>query len=253
MRGSSADPCGCFPTGRHYPGIADAIADAIAEVAGLCAEHDPSVDWRRIPIAVIDFETTGTSPTDDRIVEVGVVCFDQGEVTRAEAILVNPGRPIPESAARVHGISDEEVRDAPAFDATVPTLREWLSGRLPVAYNAGFDRSFLHAALDRARVTRDPDAPPAFREDVVWADPLVWAREILKDIERHRLVDVCAHLGVSLEHAHRAAGDAEATGRVLMALAPKMPTAYAALIRLQERYRAVQEAEFARLRGRRRR
>ena len=70
MRGSSADPCGCFPTGRHYPGIADAIADAIAEVAGLCAEHDPSVDWRRIPIAVIDFETTGTSPTDDRIVEV---------------------------------------------------------------------------------------------------------------------------------------------------------------------------------------
>jgi DNA polymerase III alpha subunit (gram-positive type) len=89
------------------------------------------------------------------------------------------------------------------------------------------------------------DMPPAAREDVVWLDPLVWAREILKELKSRRLGEVAKHLGVPLEQAHRAAGDAEATGKVLLALAPQLPRVYGELVRLQKRYAAFQDAELA--------
>ena len=239
--------CGCFPTGRHYPGIADLIADAIQNVEGLCQEFEPATTWERIPFAVIDFETTGRDPSADRIIEIGVVFFEEGGVKRRESFLVNPGIPVPEESRAVHGITDEELEGAPDFATIAPRVLELLEGRLPVAYNADFDRGFLLAELARAAssATASSELPPAAREDVVWVDPLVWAREILKELSSRKLGDVAAHLGVPLEHAHRAAGDAEATGKVLLALAPQMPRIYGELIRLQKRYAAFQDAELA--------
>jgi DNA polymerase-3 subunit epsilon len=128
----------------------------------------------------------------------------------------------------------------------LPAIAERLRNRIPVAYNADFDRGFLHAEVARLGVSDDVSAlPPALRPSVVWLDPLVWAREILRDLKSRRLGDVCAHFGIPLEQAHRAAGDAEATGRVLSALSDRMPTMYGELIRLQTRYAAFQEAEIA--------
>ncbi len=243
---SPANQCGCFPTGRHYPGIADLIASAIQSVEGLCEEFPPGTEWARIPLAVIDFETTGTDPNADRVLEIGVVCFDGTQVSRREALLVNPGIAVPEEARAVHGISEEELRGAPAFDQVLPELLKLIDGRLPVAYNASFDRSFLSKEIERANGLPESTNPaPAVREQVVWIDPLVWAREILKELKSRKLAEVAAHLGVPLERAHRAAGDAEATGRVLLGLAPHMPRIYGELIRLQQRYAAFQEAEFA--------
>ena len=244
----------CFPTGRHYPGIADRIAEAIQGVEGLADEYDAARAWTALPLVVIDFETTGVDATTDRVIEIGMVGFDDGKVSFREARLMDPGMPIPEGARAVHGISDEEVAGAPSFAEALPGILELLKGRVPVAYNAGFDRGFLLAELDRVRgLVSEEQLPPALRQEVVWIDPLVWARETLDERQRKRLVDVAEHFGVSLEQAHRAAGDAEATGHVLMKLAPKMPTAYGELVRLQMRYAARQEAEFAGFRGGRRR
>ncbi len=235
---------GCFPTGRHYPGIADLIAQAIRNIPGLCEEFEPSRSWTGIPLVVIDFETTGTSPQEDRVLEIGMVGFDRGELTFRESLLVNPTIPIPEEARAVHGITDEEIAGAPTFEEVLPVVLERLAGRLPVAYNAAFDRAFLHAEAARVRSALTEGAlPPAMRSEVVWLDPLVWAREILKDQKSRKLTDVAAHFGIPLEQAHRAAGDAEATGRVLLALAPNMPQPYGEVVRLQGRYGAFQEAE----------
>ena len=49
----------CFPTGRHYPGIAERIARSVQSVEGLAEDFDPATQWSSIPLAVIDFETTG--------------------------------------------------------------------------------------------------------------------------------------------------------------------------------------------------
>ena len=245
MRGQT-DVCGCFPTGRHYPGIADLIADAIQKVEGLCEGYSPGTVWTDIPLAVIDFETTGTNSEVDRVLEIGIVCFDKGEITHREGLLVNPQIPVPEESRAVHGITDEELAGAPTFDKVLPHVLELLKERLPVAYNADFDRGFLHQEIARAKAALPDSAlPPAAQPDIAWIDPLVWAREILKDLKSRRLGDVASHFGIPLEQAHRATGDAEATGRVLLSLAPQMPRIYGELVRLQKRYAAFQNAEMS--------
>jgi len=246
MRASLDEVCGCFPTGRHYPGIAELIAHGVGDVQGLSSHLDAAAVWVHEKLAVIDFETTGLSATEDRVIEVGVVCFERGQLTAVQNWLVNPGIPVPEQARAISNISDEDLAGAPAFSAIVEPLRALLEGHLPVAYNAAFDRGFLHAELDRAGRLRDgPSTPPAFQSDLTWVDPLVWARELHKEERGHRLVDVCARLGIPLESAHRAASDAEATGRVLFALAPRMPERYGELVRLQSQYAARQDVSMA--------
>jgi DNA polymerase-3 subunit epsilon len=246
MRASLDDVCGCFPTGRHYPGIADLIARTVSAVEGLSARFEPTVAWAKQKLAIIDFETTGLSPADDRVIEVGVACFEDGKLSGLQNWLVNPGIPVPEEARAVHNISDEELVGAPAFAQVVAAVRAMVDGHLPVAYNALFDRGFLHAELSRAGVPLGgDDAPPAFEAAVSWIDPLVWVRELHKDEKGHRLGEVCARLGISLDNAHRAASDAAATGHVLLALAPRLPEMYSELIRIQTQYAARQDVDMA--------
>lgn len=245
MRASLEDVCGCFPTGRHYPGIADLIARTVVEVAGLSRHFEPRVAWAKERLAIIDFETTGLAHAEDRVIEVGVACFVGGELSALKNWLVNPGIPLPEQVRAITNISDEELRNAPAFGEIAKELEALVAGHLPVAYNAQFDRSFLHAELARAGQSRQGTALPAFEDDVLWIDPLVWVRELYKDERGHRLAEVCARLGVALDNAHRAASDAEATGRVLLALAPRMPATYGELIRLQSQYAARQDVDWA--------
>jgi DNA polymerase-3 subunit epsilon len=246
VRASLDDVCGCFPTGRHYPGIADLIAQTVVEVAGLSRHFAPSTAWAAHKLAIIDFETTGLSPDQDRVIEVGVACFENGQLTALKNWLVDPGIPIPEQARAIHNITDEQLRGAPRFAAIVDELEAVIDGHLAVAYNALFDRAFLHAELARAeRRLNLPELPAAFAQDVLWIDPLVWVRELHKDERGHRLGEVCARLGIALDNAHRAASDAEATGRVLLALAQRMPATYGELIRLQSHYAARQDVDMA--------
>jgi len=248
MRASLDDVCGCFPTGRHYPGIADRLS-LIDTIVGLSEHLAASERWAAQKLAVIDFETTGLDPLVDRVIEIGIVCFENGQLTAHNNWLVNPGMPVPEAATAVHNITDEQLKDAPRFEQLIPDLRAVLEDHLPVAYNHAFDRAFLHAELDRAAVPRKPSkhksVPPAFVESVVWADPLVWVRELYKDEKGHKLTDMAARLGIALEQAHRASHDAEATGRVLLALAARIPGTYGELVRLQSQYAARQDVDFA--------
>ena len=253
MRGAQLDVCGCFPTGRHYPGIAELLAQAFTQVAGLSPEFLANEPWLDLPIAVIDFETTGFDENLDRVVEVGVVCFTRGEVTNRVSWLINPGMPIPESAVGVHGITDAMVADAPRFEEIAELLRQALVGHLPVAYNATFDRRFMHTEMARAgvRVGASVSIPPAVDPSVTWVDPLVWVRELMAEEKSKRLGDICERLEIPLSDAHRAWADAEAAGRVLLALAARMPRSYAELIRIQDQYGAHQEAELSDWRRRR--
>jgi DNA polymerase III subunit epsilon len=245
--------CGCFPTGRHYPGIADrlALARLSMDVRGLANGFPADLGWATCSFAVIDFETTGLDPSIDRVLEMGVVCFDDGVMTAAQNWLIDPTIPVPETATQVHGITDAMVAGQPRFAEVWTEIRSFLEGRLPVAYNAGFDKKFLLSELERAgETTWGEHLPPAMQADVEWIDPLVWARELHPD-KSAKLGEICAQLGIVLDGAHRAANDAEATGKVLLALAPQMPASYGELIRVQVRYSAQQDVDLAIWRGRR--
>jgi DNA polymerase III subunit epsilon len=244
MRGPVVDSCGCFPSGRHYPGIAHLLRTV---ARGLVAELSAEAMWHDLPIALIDLETTGRDASVDRVVEIGIVVGQGGEVVRRVNWLVHPGQPIPEEARAVHGISDEDVKDAPRFEAIAHEIAAALEGCIPAAYNAPFDRAFLVNEFARAAwKPADGATPsPALRRDVEWVDPLVWAREIQREERSKALGEVAARLGVALENAHRASDDAEAALRVLYILAKdeRMPKQHAPFIQEQRRLSQMQSDE----------
>lgn len=94
---------------------------------------------------VLDTETTGFDPkTGDRMIEVGCIEIDDLLPTgRTFHRLINPERLIPADAIRVHGITDDKVRDAPKFAEVVDDLMEFIGDAPMIAHNAQFDRNFI--------------------------------------------------------------------------------------------------------------
>jgi DNA polymerase-3 subunit epsilon len=237
---------GCFPTGRHYPGIAHLLRVAALGLAeGFLGDHIVS----DLPIVAIDTETTGRDPNSDRVVEVACVRWERGEVTLRKSWLVNPERPIPKEASDVHGILDEQVKDAPKFAEIIPELLEALAGAIPLAYNAEFDRKQLLAELGRVAAPATP--PPAFQKNAEWIDPLVWARELQKLEKSRALGEVAARLGIELTQAHRATADAEAALHVFVRFQEdsRLPKQYGAFLQEQRRLARAFEQERVRWRA----
>jgi DNA polymerase-3 subunit epsilon len=237
---TSLDACGCFPTGRHYAGIAHLLR---AVVRGLLGELSADASWVELPIAMIDVETTGKDASVDRVVEVGVAMARGGAIVGRKNWLVNPGRPIPKEASEVHKITDDDVKDSPPFAAVAHEIAEAIAGYVPAAYNAAFDRAFLTNELARAGLS--------LARDVEWLDPLVWAREVQQGEKSRALGEVAARLGIAHENAHRASDDAEAAMQVLLALARdvRLPRTYGALVQEQRRL-GLAQADERRLRWR---
>ncbi len=239
MSARVADACGCFPTGRYYPGIAHLIR---VRAVGVASELEASASWRALPVAFLDTETTGRDAQTDRVIEIGIAVGFGDTILERHSWLIDPGIPIPAESTEVHGIKDEDVKGKPSFAQVVPELLAALAGRIPAAYNAQFDRAFLLAEIARSGVSI-PDLPPAFRRDVEWIDPLVFARELYADEQSRALGEMAARLGVTLERAHRATDDAEAAMLVLYALAKdaRVPPVYGALVQEQRRLSRLQD------------
>jgi DNA polymerase-3 subunit epsilon len=102
------------------------------------------------PIACVDLETTGGTAAQHRIIEVGIVLLEGGEVTEEWSTLVQPGVRIPSTIAAFTGIDNDMVADAPAFADVRGEVRRRLEDRLFVAHNARFDYGFLRAEFRRA-------------------------------------------------------------------------------------------------------
>ena len=111
------------------------------------------------PVVVVDLETTGGNFYQDRITEVALVRFEQGRATHYEQ-LVNPCRSIPEFVARLTGIHDETVKNAPVFADIAADLLPLLQGAVVVAHNSRFDYTFLRHEF--ARILTLPH-PPSVR------------------------------------------------------------------------------------------
>ncbi len=98
---------------------------------------------------VLDTETTGFNPqTGDRLIEIGCIEIEDLMPTgRSFYRLIDPCRPIPADAQRVHGINDDRVRGQPKFHEVCEELLEFIGGDPIVAHNAQFDRSFVNFEL----------------------------------------------------------------------------------------------------------
>lgn len=108
------------------------------------------------PLAFFDLETTGVDPLRDKIVEIAVVRLDPGGTREAKTRRINPERPIPPDATAIHGIRDEDVRDAPAFRQVARGLLDFLADADLAGFNVRrfdvplLDREFRDCGLDLA-------------------------------------------------------------------------------------------------------
>ncbi|MEN5052788.1 DNA polymerase III subunit epsilon [Brevundimonas naejangsanensis] len=120
---------------------------------------------------VLDTETTGFDPkTGDRLIEVGCIEIEDLLPTgRTFHRFINPERLIPPDAIKVHGITDDKVKDAPKFHEVVDDLMEFLGDAPLIAHNANFDRNFIDFEI--GRIGRKP--PPQDR----WIDTLALAQK----------------------------------------------------------------------------
>jgi DNA polymerase-3 subunit epsilon len=156
-------------------------------------------------LVAFDVETTGLSAFyGDRICEVGLVRAQGDEILATYQTLVNPGRSISPGAARVNGLTDEQVLQAPPFSEIAPDLLSLLDGALLVCHNAPFDLSFLEAELSRLGLSWQPAGV---------IDTLDIARRYFS-FASNSLSAVSSRLAIATPQAHRALGDALTTFQV---------------------------------------
>jgi len=185
-------------------------ADTTAHRGSTVATMQSIADLRP-GFAVVDLETTGFAPDQERIVEVAVVVLDQRGVEQdAFCTLVDPGRdPGP---THIHGISADMVAGAPTFAAVHPYLAWLLSGRVVVGHNVDrFDLAFLVAECGRL----GGDLAPV---GVTTLDTLRVAQSYLDLPGKARLVDCCDRYQLTWDDHHSALGDARVTAALLGAM-----------------------------------
>jgi len=140
---------------------------------------------------VLDTETTGFDPrTGDRLIEVGCIEIEDLLPTgRTFHRLVNPERPIPEGAIKVHGITDDKVRGAPKFAEIVGELMAFIDDAPVIAHNAAFDRAFIDHECGLCGMTLLPETR--------WIDTLALAQKRFPGMA-NSLDALCKRFKVSL-------------------------------------------------------
>lgn len=185
------------------------------------------------PVAVVDLETTGLPDSRSaEIIEFGCVLLDPGadEVGVART-LVRPSRALPSLISRLTGLVDADLADAPRLVAVRDAVREALAGRVLVAHQAEFERSFLRRDVDPALgaaryldtqeilALTHPDAPDLRLETFV--------RDLLGREERHRAFEDALDAAAVLSHVAEGAarGDARyaAAARIVATHLPASP------------------------------
>jgi DNA polymerase III subunit epsilon len=161
-----------------------------------------------LDFAVVDVETTGWSPQDAAITEVGAVRVRGGQVLGEITMLVNPGTPVPPGIFGLTGISDQLLLQAPPAGSVLPALLAFAGGCVLAAHNASFDVGFLTATC-RSAGLRWPDFPVL--------DTVALARAVLDagEVPDCKLGTLAAYFGVPVTPTHRALADAQATAAVL--------------------------------------
>ena len=155
---------------------------------------------------VFDIETTGFSPLTCKIIEIGAVRVENGEITDRFSTFVNPKVPIPFRIEQLTSINDGMVMGAPPIEEVLPEFLKFCDGAVMVAHNADFDMSFIIENCHRKGL---PD-------DFTYVDTVGMARFLLPALNRFKLDTVAKAVGVNLQHHHRAVDDAECTAHIFV-------------------------------------
>ncbi len=188
-------------------GVEAYLVDDLREIV----TNDKGQDFKGT-FVVFDIETTGFSPVNNKIIEIGAVKVSEGQITERFSAFVNPEVPIPFEIEKLTGIQDDMVVGEPTIDVILPQFLNFCGDAVLVAHNANFDMSFIMENCDRLSIAHN----------FTYVDTVGIARILLPGQAKHTLDAVAKTLGISLENHHRAVDDAEATAEIFVKFIPML-------------------------------
>jgi DNA polymerase-3 subunit epsilon len=183
---------------------------------------------KNLRYVVLDLETTGLSLTRDRVVSVAAYRIVDGRILLGNMFnsLVSPGRDIPSSAVKIHGIMPSMVADAPLFADVFEQLLRFLGTDILVGYHVQFDLNFLNIymrqnhgfpiqnlVLDAKSICRKICFPAHLRS---------YAKMCRSD---QSLDSMARHFCIEIQKRHTAVGDALATAMIFQRILVEMEKA----------------------------
>ncbi|OZS41564.1 3'-5' exonuclease [Photobacterium sanguinicancri] len=159
-------------------------------------------------VVVLDFETTGLSPTQgDRAIEIGAVKLENGIVTAQFQQLMNPGCRVSSFIEGYTGITNNMLRTAPSCEEVMDEFADFIGNANLVAHNASFDQRFLDAELDI--VGRQYGG--------TFACSMLIARRLYQSAPNHKLGSLVEYKNIETDGVfHRALADSEMTAKLWM-------------------------------------
>jgi DNA polymerase III subunit epsilon len=180
------------------------------DAVGLAEPPGNDLLLERATFVVVDLETTGLTPRNSRICEIGAVRVRELELEDEFQTLVNPGVPIGPAISALTGLRDAQLRTQPSGAVAVRRFLEFAGDAVLVAHNARFDLAFLDRETERLTGAR-------LANPVV--DTVGLARRLLEGRTRRAGLASLSHFfGTAAQPCHRALPDAQATAEILLQL-----------------------------------
>lgn len=160
---------------------------------------------------VVDVETTGTNPENNRIIEIACVVVKSGTIVEEYSTLVNPHQFIPYFISQMTGITNEMAFKSPSFEDIVNKLKNIfaINNAVFVAHNVNFDYQFVKHSFERIGEIFPP---------IPKLCTLKLARRLIHGTNKKNVGSLSEYLGISINNRHRAFGDARATAQILIEL-----------------------------------
>ncbi|MBI0579819.1 ribonuclease H-like domain-containing protein [Neobacillus cucumis] len=156
---------------------------------------------------VLDVETTGLNPLSDRIIEISINKYENGELIDQFHSLVNPEMPIPRIATGINGISDAMVKKKPKIYEIIREIECFLKDEIVVGYNVEFDLKFISNAFARSSLSI---------EQLTYFDVLDLVKETIRYgmTKNYKLKTIKEYFNISTD-SHRAVSDCVTTFEVM--------------------------------------
>lgn len=151
-----------------------------------------------LTFVVFDLETTGLSPSLDRIIEIGAVKFSDGKIIDRFSTLVDPQIKIPSDATAVNGINQDMVTGMPLIEDILPNFLIFIKNTILIAHNAAFDIGFIRNSMARLGLG-------VLNNDFL--DTKAMSQKALPGRKSYALQNIAADLGIKALEAHRAVDD----------------------------------------------
>ena len=175
--------------------------------------HLATMPLDKLPILSLDLETTGLNTRQDRVLQIGLT--DLTGAHQSEQF-VKPDIPIPETSTAIHGITEEDVANAPPFGAVFTSYQDLIQDKVLIGYNIGFDLAVLDAETDRYAIEWRWQSALCLRQLATIALGNQ-AMLVMGDLDT-----LASHYGIATDNRHSALGDAIISAKLFTALLPDL-------------------------------